>query len=167
MRRFLLLGAGLLPVLLFGLTNDVAASQDEGEGGITLTTTLRGANEVPAATPSDLRGKAKVTINLHTNVLCWDLDYRTSQHVVAAHIHKGAAGTAPPMNIVFGFFNPPPVPANTVVNEGCRAGSHALLADIAANPGAYYVNVHTTVHPAGAGRGQLKKKHGDDGQNDD
>jgi hypothetical protein len=56
-------------------------------------------------------------------------------------------------NIVFGFFNPPTAP----VNSGCRSGAPALLADIASNPGAYYVNVHTTALPGGAGRGQLTR----------
>jgi CHRD domain len=158
MRRLLLLGVGLLPLLLFGLVNDAVAGQTDGikgEGGRPFTTTLDPANEVPAALGSDLRGTAKVTINLGQNELCWDLDYTTTQTVVAAHIHVGAAGTAPPMNIVFGFFNPPP--STTVRNNGCREGSHALLEAIASNPGGYYVNVHTTAHPGGAGRGQLTK----------
>ena len=156
MRRLLLLGVGLLPLLMFGLVNDVMAGQTDGingEGGRPFTTTLRGANEVPAAVGSDLVGTAKVTINLGQNELCWDLDYKTTQKVVAAHIHRGGASVAGP--IVFGFFNPPP--STAIVNSGCRAGSHLLLEAIAADPGAYYVNVHTTIHPAGAGRGQLTK----------
>jgi hypothetical protein len=71
--------------------------------------------------------------------------------VVAAHIHKGPAGVAAP--VVFGFFNPPAMP----VNSGCRSGARALLAAIAADPEAFYVNVHTSLHPGGAGRGQLTK----------
>jgi hypothetical protein len=161
MRRLLLLGVGLLPVLFFGLAGDAAAG--EGGGWHTLTTTLHGANEIPLAKNSDLRGTAKVRINLDSNVLCWDLDYRTkTQHVVAAHIHIGKAGTAPAMNIVFGFFNPPASP--TPVNDGCRAGDPTLLRNIVANPQNYYVNVHTTIHPAGAGRGQLRgRDESDDG----
>ncbi len=156
MRRLLLLGVGLLPLLLFGLVNDAMAGQTDGikgEGGRPFTTVLSAANEVPAAVGSDLRGTAKVTINLGQNELCWDLDYTTTQKVVAAHIHRGPAGVAGP--IVFGFFNPPP--STKIVNSGCREGSHALLEAIADNPGAYYVNVHTTAHPGGAGRGQLTK----------
>jgi hypothetical protein len=73
--------------------------------------------------------------------------------VVAAHIHKGPAGVARP--VVFGFFNPPP--STVSVNSGCRSGAPTLLAAIAADPGAFYVNVHTIEHPGGAGRGQLTK----------
>lgn len=156
MRRVLLLGVGLLPLLLFGLVNDAMAGQTDGingEGGRPFTTTLSGANEVPSAAGSDLVGTAKVTINLGQNELCWDLDYKTTQKVVAAHIHHGSASVAGP--IVFGFFNPPA--STTIVNSGCRQGSHLLLEAIASDPGAYYVNVHTTAHPGGAGRGQLTK----------
>ena len=156
MRRLLLLGVGLLPLLMFGLVNDAVAGQTDGingEGGRPFTTTLSGANEVPAAVGSDLHGTAKVTINLGQNELCWDLDYTTSQKVVAAHIHHARAGVVAP--VIFGFFNPPT--SATPVNSGCREGNPALLRDIFFHPENYYVNVHTTAHPGGAGRGQLSK----------
>jgi hypothetical protein len=160
MRRLLLFGAALLPVLLFGFATDVAA--DEGNHGgshrtIHLETTLHGANEVPAAVGSDLTGDATVTINLSKSRLCWNLDYDTNQTVIAAHIHKAPAGVA--AGVVFGFFNPPT--STTVVNRGCRQGDPALLADIAAHPSAYYVNVHTTIFKGGAGRGQLSAESDD------
>jgi hypothetical protein len=168
MRRLLLIGAALLPVLLFAFATDVAADQgnnggnnggnnEQGHRTIRLETTLRGANEVPAAVGSDLTGDATVTIDLSRNRLCWKLDYDTNQTVIAAHIHKGAAGVAAP--VVFGFFNPPP--SATVVNRGCRTGDPALLGDIVNHPAAYYVNVHTTVFKGGAGRGQLSAESDD------
>jgi len=155
MRRLLLLGICLFPVMLFGLANDALAGQTDGvkgEGGRPFTTTLSGLNERPViATQSDLTGTAKVTINRGQHELCWDLDYTTTEHVVAAHIHWAPAGQPGP--IVVPFFNPPSAP----VNSGCTAVSPALLAAIAANPSEYYVNVHTTMYPGGAGRGQLTK----------
>ncbi|TME46116.1 MAG: CHRD domain-containing protein [Chloroflexi bacterium] len=153
MRRLLLFGICLLPIVAFGFANDALAGQTDGingEGGRPFTTTLAGANEVPSAPTSDLTGTAKVTINLGQSELCWDLDYTTTQTVTAAHIHKGGPGVANPP--IFPFFG-----GGNVVNSGCRAGDPALLADIAAHPGNYYVNVHTTANPAGAGRGQLTK----------
>jgi hypothetical protein len=154
-RRFWLVFS-IVPVLAFGLVSDVAAGQIDGingNGGRPFTTALSGANEVPAATVSDLTGTAKVTINLGQSRLCWDLDYTTTQTVVAAHIHHAAAGVAAP--VIFGFFNPPASPV--IVNSGCRSGDPALLRDIATHPENYYVNVHTTTYPGGAGRGQLSK----------
>ncbi|HEX9561102.1 MAG TPA: CHRD domain-containing protein [Candidatus Dormibacteraeota bacterium] len=156
MKRFFWLALVAIPVLALGVVGDVAAGQVDGvngEGGRPFTTILLGANEVPAAPNSDLVGTARVTINLGQSELCWDLDYTTTQHVVAAHIHKGPSGAARP--VVFGFFNPPA--STVVVNSGCRSGDRALLAAIAADPGAYYVNVHTSLYPTGAGRGQLTK----------
>jgi hypothetical protein len=38
---------------------------------------------------------------------------------------------------------------------GCVTVDAALAQDLAANPRNYYVNVHTTDHPAGEIRGQL------------
>jgi hypothetical protein len=157
MRRLLLLGICLFPLMLFGLANDALAGQTDGvkgEGGRPFTTTLLGTNERPVlTTPSDLSGTAQVTINMGQHELCWDLDYTTTETVIAAHIHLGVAGFGPGQ-IVVPFFNP----GSPVMNSGCTASvSPALLAAIAANPSAYYVNVHTTKHPGGAGRGQLTK----------
>jgi len=39
-------------------------------------------------------------------------------------------------------------------------GNEALLDNIAANPGQYYINIHTTpTYPAGAIRGQLQRAY--------
>jgi hypothetical protein len=157
MKRHFWLAFFAAPVLVFGLVSDVAAGQVDGvngEGGRPFTTTLSGLNEAPPVT-SDLVGTAKITINRGQSELCWDLDYTTTQTVVAAHIHKAPKGVAG--GVVFGFFFSPPVH-----NSGCRTanpaiGEPALFEDIAENPGAYYVNVHTITNPGGAGRGQLTK----------
>src|SRR6202165_6112790 len=97
MRRLLLIGAALLPVLLFAFATDVAADQgnnggnnggnnEHGHRTIRLETTLRGANEVPAAVGSDLTGEATVTIDLSGNRRGWKVYYDTNQSGVAAHI---------------------------------------------------------------------------------
>jgi CHRD domain len=155
MKRRFWLAFSVIPLLAFALVSDVAAGQTDGvkgEGGRPFTTVLSGANEVPAATGSDLMGTAKVTINLGQSELCWDLDYTTAtQHVVAAHIHHAAAGTA--VSPLIPFFNS----AATRADSGCKSVAPAVLADIVAHPADYYVNVHTIEHPSGAGRGQLSK----------
>ena len=158
MRRLLLLGLGLLPVILFGFATDAAAGGNDGHTA-NFFVVLSGANERPVpATTSDLTGTAKVRINFDTKVVCWKLDYQTSQTVIASHIHHGSAGAAGP--VTFGFFNPPP--SATVINTGCRQAvtpnELATVAGIAADPSNYYVNVHTTKFPGGAGRGQLTER---------
>ena len=154
MRRLFLLGVFLFPLMLFGLANDALAGQTDGvkgEGGRPFRATLLGANERPPVS-SDLKGTAQVTINLGQHELCWDLDYTTSQHVLAAHIHKAPPTMSGP--IVVPFFNF----GARVVNSGCTESVNpSLLRAIADNPGAYYVNIHTTDHMGGAGRGQLTK----------
>ena len=161
MKRHFWLAFLLLPALAFGLASNVAASEggdNHGDGARTLTAVLSGASEFPVATGSDLVGTARITINRAHTVLCWDLDYTTeTQHVVAAHIHMAPRGKAAPP--LFGFFSSPA----PIMNDGCKSGAPALLADIAQHPGAYYVNVHTAEHPTGAGRGQLTTKRHDDG----
>src|SRR5258708_18043931 len=100
MKRFFWLAFAVIPVLALGVVSDVAAGQVDGvngEGGRPFTTVLMGANEVPAAPDSDLVGTAKVTIDLGQSELCWDLDYATTQHGVAAHSHKGPAWLAAPV----------------------------------------------------------------------
>jgi hypothetical protein len=55
---------------------------------------------------------------------------------------------------------PPLIPINAPVSgssSGCTQVDEALRKDILQNPEQYYANVHTNVHPAGAGRGQLTK----------
>jgi hypothetical protein len=161
MKRKLWLAFFVVPALAFGLVSDVAAGEGGGQqsGNVqNFTAVLSGANEVPIP-HSGLAGTARITINTSTSVLCWDLDYTTTQDVTAAHIHKGAAGANG--SVVFGFFNPPT--SAVVVNDGCRSGPAALLADIANHPGDYYANVHTKTYPGGAARGQLTANSDDQG----
>src|SRR6266705_593737 len=42
-------------------------------------------------------------------------------------------------------------------SSGCKRVDQMVLKDILQNPEQYYINVHTTAHPGGAGRGQLTK----------
>jgi hypothetical protein len=52
------------------------------------------------------------------------------------------------------------------MGAGCTFTDPALAAEIMANPGNYYVNVHTTDFPAGLVRGQLDNDNDGDGSAD-
>ena len=68
----------------------------------------------------------------------------------AAHIHTGGPGE-----------NGPPVVPLTAPADGTSGGCQPIAADLSAallaNPGGYYVNVHTQAFPGGVIRGQLTK----------
>jgi len=86
------------------------------------------------------------------NELCYTLDVeRLSAPAVAAHIHVGPRNVAGPVVV------PLVVPAATDFEvSACTTADAGVLAAIAADPGAYYVNVHTPNFPPGEVRGQLK-----------
>lgn len=110
---------------------------------------LTGAQEVGGGDP-DGSANAEVSISDNFDQVCWDVnDIRGIGPVVAAHIHRGAAGV-----------NGPPVftlkPANEGGWKGCANGSEWTSDRIENNPAGFYVNLHTAEYPNGAIRGQLR-----------
>jgi hypothetical protein len=69
-----------------------------------------------------------------------------------AHIHRAPQGVAGPVVIPFGA----PAATSFEVDRCVTVSNAALLAEITANPRAFYVNVHTATYPGGEVRGQLK-----------
>lgn len=116
---------------------------------------MTGANEVPGPGDTDAIGHATVMIRPAEDQVCWVLSWnRVDGTVVHAHIHGPATSTqfAPP--IVTFFMNA--AHGGTDTDRGCTTS--ATWADaIAADPGSFYVNVHSTPNfGPGAIRGQLR-----------
>lgn len=121
-------------------TGAVAASQK----GNSLHATLTGKAETPKGDP-DGRGTAEVKITGRR--VCWEIKVSRVQTIMAAHIHKGAPGTAGPVVVPFG---------KVFKAKGCTTTAAATAAAIQRRPSAYYVNVHNQRYPGGALRGQLR-----------
>ena len=125
---------------------------DADHGGRPLSTELTGAAEVPGPGDPDGSGTATITVNLGQEEVCWEINAaEIVLPAAAAHIHIGTAGEAGPVVV------PLSAPDASGFSSGCTTVDRALAKDILKNPEDYYVNVHTSVFPAGAIRGQLSK----------
>ena len=127
-----------------------AAIAQPVQGGAKFKTTLTGAAEVPGPGDPDGRGQAEIIVNPGKSRICWVLKVRNIDPATAAHIHIGAAGAAPPNNVVLGLSAP-----TSGASKGCATVSRTLADAIRKSPSSYYVNVHNAAYPAGALRGQL------------
>lgn len=147
MRTFLV----ALVVLAFASAGAPTFADD---GGRPFATTLTGANEVPGPGDPDASGTASLRLNPGKGEVCFDLAWaEIDGTVTAAHIHVGPAGVAGPVVVPLfsGSFS------GTDSASACVSADRDLLLAIIQNPENYYVNVHSTVFPAGAVRGQLSK----------
>jgi hypothetical protein len=115
-----------------------------------VTARLRGANERPGPGDPDGRGAAAMVLLPRAGMVCYVLHVSGLDDVVAGHIHQGAAGVPGPIVVSLQL---PPGPRRFFAN--CVEGDPAVVRAIADAPEDYYVNVHTTVFPAGAIRDQL------------
>jgi hypothetical protein len=115
-----------------------------------LMANLNGANEKPAAGDPKGTGTAMVTLDAAKGQVCYKITTKDLADAKMAHIHKAPATAAGPVAVPL----KPPVDGKV---EDCATADAAVIKAIAANPGDYYVNVHTGAFPAGAIRGQLGK----------
>lgn len=137
------------------------------------TVPLRASNEVPPITNSEANasGTATITINAVRDssgtVTSGTVDFNVSMtgfpdgtKLTAAHIHTGAAGVAGSILIGTGLSAADNVVlangSGTFTKTAVPPQNLADLQNILSNPSGFYFNVHTTVNPGGAIRGQLR-----------
>jgi hypothetical protein len=167
MNRFVVLVAGL-SVLAVGCGSSPTVPSEDTTS--TFTVPLSSANEVPAITNADAGASGTATIVLTVTrdgsgtITSATMSFQISvtgfppgTTVTDAHVHNGAAGgnagvyvattlTAGELALTNG--------AGTVAKPGINVPADRAAA-ILANPAGHYFNVHTSLNPAGAIRGQL------------
>jgi|GEM_PF-1889045 len=136
---------------------------------------LSPSNENPAVTDRSAVGEANIGIRVERNdagditdaIVDFDLEIYLGQaeELIALHIHRGAAGVNGPIVISSGGldFNTDPVAADAgdarIYRQRVANMDPAVLEAIEAvlaNPGGYYVNLHSTAKRPGLIRGQLQ-----------
>lgn len=108
---------------------------------------LTGAAEVAPADP-DGAGTADIWVNVGQSEICFHLSVSNLDPVIGAHIHSAPAGLNGPIVV-------PLAAPVTGESSGCVDVAPDLAKAISKSPSVFYVNVHTTIYPAGAIRGQL------------
>jgi len=94
-------------------------------------------------------GQVTVVVDPPKGTACYLMNITGLEGVTAAHIHVGGPGEN----------GRPVVPLETPEGGtagGCAQVTPEVSAALLANPGGYYVNVHTSAFPQGEIRGQLK-----------
>jgi len=145
-------------VLIAGIAiaTALALGTSAGAQGRPLSTMLTGAAEAPGPGDPDASGSAFITLSQGQREVCFDLNWENIDGMVtAAHIHIAPPGSPGP--VVVPLFVDQSFPG-TGSASGCTSGvDEELIKAIRQDPAAYYVNIHSTVFPAGAIRGQLSK----------
>jgi hypothetical protein len=116
---------------------------------------LSGRAELDAAGrrgAGDPDGRGSATVIVHRGrALCFGIAVTGIGVPIAASIHSGRRSTTGPVVLALAA----PRSGHPGAASGCVAGGPRLLADVAAHPRRYYVDVATRAYPAGALRGQL------------
>jgi hypothetical protein len=112
---------------------------------------LTGVQEIGGGDP-DASARAIIIAIPATDRVCFLAEWSgIDGTVTAAHIHAAPAGVngsvVVPLVVGASF-------GGTDETRGC-VPANGLADDIVANPSAYYMNIHSTVFPAGGARGQL------------
>ncbi len=159
-------GAGTVVHTLTGANlSAFALAQQEFTG--TFTVALSAENEEPTPNETGAFGVADVSLDAVTGLVCSMISVDkgeatgTFEGSPGAHIHEAGPDEVGPVVVPL-----TPPDDETGMGAGCTFTDPALAAEIAANPGNYYVNVHTTDFPAGLVRGQLDNDNDGDGSAD-
>lgn len=141
----------LLGVAVVGLWATPAAAKPGGVSAIPLNPEQETGTVVSG-------GSGFFTYTIEGDTLCYTLETRNlTMAPFAAHIHIGPRNVAGPVVVPLSVANAPSGTASDCITAAAGGVlTPAELAGILADPGSYYVNVHTANFPGGEIRGQLK-----------
>ena len=141
----------IFALALLSLTIGIAAIAGAQGRANEFTATMKGGSESPKG-PSSASGTFKV--EFRNGQACYTMSVKgLGAKPVAAHIHKGAAGTNGGIVI---DLKPTFKGTSPRVSKKCVTAKASVVSAIRRNPAGYYANVHTPKNPAGAARGQLR-----------
>ena len=138
------------------------------------TADLQAANENPAITDAEASGSGTATVTLFTakdstgKIIGANAKFEivlkgfpATTTITISHIHKGDAKTNGGVVVDSGMKAAEPIAlttGGTTITKDNLTVAPDLAADIIANPGNYYYNVHSQAHAGGVARAQLKAK---------
>ena len=148
-RRYVVLGTVVAAALVLGVAAQVGA---QGGGDKAFFAVMNGAKEVRAGeSAGDSDGRGSFSAILDGRTLCYGIQVKNIANPVAAHIHTGGpedrGGVVVPLK--------QPGKGDPGASAQCVRVSRTQAGALSANPGGFYVNVHTAGLPNGAVRGQL------------
>jgi CHRD domain len=143
-------------------------------GPLTFTAQMSPANEVPPITDDEASGRGFVIVTFNVprdnsgavsgpGTVTFEVQttgFPAGTPAMAAHIHPGAAGVNGGVLVSTGLTPADPITmgSGTVTRTFTADISQVNATNIAANPGAFYFNVHTVKHGGGVMRGQLVRQ---------
>jgi len=159
----------MVALAVTGCDDDNPAAPSD-PNSFTLTAALTPGNEVPPVTNADATGSGTVTITMvvtrdaanaitggTANFSVNLTGFPANTTLTGAHIHTGAAGVNSGVLINTGLTNGEVVLANgagSFTKNGIAVDA-TNANNIVAGASGFYFNVHTTLNPGGAVRGQL------------
>jgi hypothetical protein len=159
MRR-LLVSVVLVGLLAASAVSVAPAKSGKGKSGkgtmCVLHARMSARNETTGST-STAKGHTLIKVRRDgTITFKTQINNRGHETFTAGHIHQAPAGVPGPIVVPL-FVSPSPQTSARHIKQSGTATPNAGTtgADLCNNPGAYYVNYHTTAFPGGAIRGQL------------
>ena len=150
-RAFVKTGAKLAyaaPLITASLKLGVGRAGAVSPGCTSWSASLSASNEVP---PNSSPATGSFSATLGAGEITYQLTWSNlTTPAVAAHIHVAPPGVNGPIVI--------PLSVSAATSGSTNATitvDQALINQISASPGGYYVNVHSTLYPGGEIRGQL------------